>query len=307
MFTDYRIKVPGKVIITGEHSVVMGAPALAAACTLYVENRIRENSSGEILITSREKENTTPLYRTAERFTEKYGIKKGADMEISSSVPTGSGMGSSAAAITSVLTGLCVINGIKLPAQEMISMARECENIIHGTSSGLDPATVITGGLVKMINREFIPCPVFENLDFMIINTGRPESTTGETVAHTKELFAENPHLLDEFTRISVSVEKALCDGNRKLLLESITENQMLLEKIGVVPEKTAAFARKAENLGTAFKISGAGSIRGDNSGIGLVFGADGDRALQIENLCREYGYSLSPAGIHQGGIECLL
>ena len=54
MPAEYRIKVPGKVIISGEHAVVMGAPALAAACTLYVENHIRENNGKNISIKSKE-------------------------------------------------------------------------------------------------------------------------------------------------------------------------------------------------------------------------------------------------------------
>lgn len=307
MPAEYRIKVPGKVIISGEHAVVMGAPALAAACTLYVENHIRENNGKNISIKSKENENTDPLYYAVRKFEERFGLTKGADMEISSSVPTGSGMGSSAAAITSVFAGLCILHDIRLPKKELVSIIRDCENLVHGTSSGLDPAAVVSGGIVKLEKGKILPGPAValgKGPGFSIIFTGRPLSTTGEAVSHTKKLFT--PELLQKFTEAEKNIETALQENDEALLLKSITENERLLEKIGVVPAPVTAFAEKVEALGGAFKISGAGAIRGTGAGIGLVFGM-GDRGLQLKELCDRAGYTIFNVRIHDGGVECLL
>ena len=48
MLKECTVNVPGKVIITGEHSVLQGCPAIAAACSKYITNHLYLNYTGKI-------------------------------------------------------------------------------------------------------------------------------------------------------------------------------------------------------------------------------------------------------------------
>jgi len=306
MLSECSVKVPGKVIITGEHSVLQGCPAIAVACSLYIENNVRQNYSGKIIFISKVPipANASALLDLAvSEFKERFELDGGVTMELSSTLPVGSGMGSSAAAAAAVFAGLCQLTENKLPASEMLEAIKICENLIHGTSSGLDPAAVIYGGMVRKSNSKILPKRIFLPIDFYIVNTGKPDCTTGEAVAHAKNLFT--PELIRKFRTVSENIEANLEKGNSQALAKNIIENEKLLEAIGVVPEKIKSFAREAENSDMAFKISGAGSIRGDCGGIGLLF-IEPKLDEQAKALCKKYGYSIEKVKIHTGGLPCL-
>ena len=294
------------MIITGEHSVLQGCPAIAVACSLYIENHIRKNDSDKVLFTSRipmPDGASALLNLTVSEFKKHFKLDTGVTMEFNSTLPVGSGMGSSAAASAAVFAGLCQITENKLTAEEMLDAIKNCENLIHGTSSGLDPAAVIYGGMVRKSGSKILPKRIFLPIDFYIVNTGKPDCTTGEAVAHAKNLFT--PELIRKFRTVSENIEANLEKGNSQALAKNIIENEKLLEAIGVVPEKIKSFAREAEKSDMAFKISGAGSIRGEHGGIGLLFIEQGlEEKAGI--LCKRYGYSIEKVKIHTGGLPCL-
>ena len=110
MLKECTVNVPGKVIITGEHSVLQGCPAIAAACSRYITSHIIKNDTGKIEF--KDKEPLPPvayklLNQAVEEFKRYFTLDSGVTMEFSSTLPIGSGMGSSAAVAASVFAGLC--------------------------------------------------------------------------------------------------------------------------------------------------------------------------------------------------------
>jgi len=307
MLRECTVKVPGKVIITGEHSVLQGCPAIAAACSRYIENRLSTNSTGKVEFISREPQPPVAyqlLNQAVEEFKGCFDLPCGVTMEFSSSIPIGSGMGSSAAVTAATFAGLCMITENRIASETMLKAIIRCENIIHGTSSGLDPAAVIYGGIVKKTGTSILPKHIPEPVEFFIVNTGQPECTTGEAVSEAKKHF--NTHLVNQFTKVAERIEDHLETSDIPALIADVQENEKLLEAIGVVPMRVQSFARECESLGMGFKISGAGAICGDKGGIGLLF-IQGQMKEQAEKLCRSYGYTLSEMHIHTGGLPCLL
>ena len=306
MLKECTVNVPGKVIIAGEHSVLQGCPAIAAACSKYITNHLYLNDTGKIEFKDPEPQPPVAyqlLNQAVEEFKRYFELKSGLTMEFSSTLPIGSGMGSSAAVASSVFAGLCIITGNKIAPEAMLESIKRCENIIHGTSSGLDPAAVIYGGIVKKADGVITPRPLSIPLQFYIVNTGKPECSTGEAVAEAKKHFT--PSLITQFTAVAERIEEHIEAGDLTSLIADVQENEKLLEDIGVVPNPVKNFARKAEALGMGFKISGAGASCGDKGGIGLLFMPAGYQA-QAQELCQSCGYTMSPVQFHIGGLPCL-
>lgn len=306
MLKEYTLNVPGKVIITGEHSVLQGCPAIAAACSRYITNHLHTNNIGKVEFIDKEPQPPVAyqlLNKASEEFKRYFELSTGVTMEFSSTLPIGSGMGSSAAVASAAFAGLCMITENRIAPEAMLESIKRCEHIIHGTSSGLDPAAVIYGGMVKKAKGIITSCPLSTPLQFYIVNTGKPTCSTGDAVAEAKKHFT--PDLIKQFTAVAEKIEKHLEAGDLVSIIADVQENEKLLETIGVVPEHVRSFARKAGSFGMGFKISGAGAICGNNGGIGLLFIPEGSQS-QAQELCQSFGYTMDQIQFHIGGLPCL-
>ena len=129
------MKVFGKIILAGEHAVVYGKQALAVSISLGVEVNMSKGVMGS----------QTELVKKA---IEMAGGDGDLQVKIESELPIGSGLGSSAAVAVAVIKA--VREYLKKPIEndELFNLTMECEKLAHGNPSGLDPATVIYGGLI---------------------------------------------------------------------------------------------------------------------------------------------------------------
>jgi mevalonate kinase len=181
-------KSPAKLILSGEHSVVYGMPAIAVAINDYISLKLTSVSNPKILFHSVNfnyselltlsdlkllKLNIDKKYKLFKldklpienvinnpldlleysfiHFLETYGISinHGFEIEISSKIAIGCSMGSSSALITSILQALQFFFKININKTEFFTLAREIENLQHGYSSGIDIYLAIYGGCVK--------------------------------------------------------------------------------------------------------------------------------------------------------------
>jgi mevalonate kinase len=124
-------RAPGKVILLGEHAVVYGEPALAAAIdkglTVVVERAETTDCPDPFVAIAREA-----------------GWVGGFRVEITSEIPLGSGLGSSAA------LGVALARAFKpgCSAEEAARLAMHLERAVHGKPSGVDPAASAHGGII---------------------------------------------------------------------------------------------------------------------------------------------------------------
>lgn len=319
-----NVNTPGKIIISGEHSVVHGCPAIAATCSLFLHTEFIATSEKAFTISSPQYEinQKVSFSEIAEIFNKnnknyqlfckgelpateilnspiellihalhiinlRYKLSSGGIIIISSQIPPGAGMGSSAAAVTGVIQLLSKQFNLEVSTTELIEIVHECENLQHGKSSGLDPATIINGGMIYYRNGIFTPIELTSYPSFYLINTGEPQSSTGECVSHTRKLF--NDELKQKFSDVTKTIYNNLKANSLDAVKKSVRQNHQLLVEIGVVPEKVINFAKEVEaSLDGAFKISGAGSIKGDGAGIAILFSDQSPLSL-----CQKYGYSL--------------
>lgn len=292
------VSAPGKIHLLGEHAVVYAKPALLAAIDkrLYVriknlEFRIKNNKE-EIVINTREKKDL--VWETIKIFQKSFSIKKLPPFEITitSQIPTGCGLGSSAA-LSSALIGALMkfVKNIWNP-NKINELAYKVEKIAHGNSSGADNTTVVFGGLV-WYRREFeflksiwsLPVSLYKIPKFAIINSGCPQESTREMVFGVSKLYTDNKKTMEEiFSDQELQTRKlllALKTDSKAQLIDAIRKGEGNLEKIGVVGKFAQKIIREVESIGGAAKICGAGG-RKKGSGILLAFHPDLSKVNKI-------------------------
>lgn len=318
---------PGKLILSGEHSVVYGKPAIAMAIDRSVVATIEDSVDGQVSfdlpdISERDSFTMLALQDFKRRALHNYhlfldgkmgirdvlhkpvdlfkfgfitvldGLHRSLDsgivIKLKSNLPVGSGMGSSAAAVLSELRALGHYLRVDFKPEWYYEFSLETEKLQHGHPSGVDSYISLYGGCAAFQNGQArsIPLP---RMKTYLVETGRPESTTGECVVQVKEQF-QNDLIWNDFETVTTEVEKAVCENNSALMRSLLRENHRLLCRIGVVPEKVRRFIDEIECAGGAAKICGAGSVRGQNGGVVLVM-AD----FMPASIAEKYGYKISP------------
>lgn len=332
-----RAWAPGKLIITGEHAVVVGVPAIAVALRAGVTVTLRADvapgfsfcNEGVLSAKFSVNELHTAARKIYERF-EAYLVGKVAISEVldrpeflgvaiveavsyqllqlgsgyiidcHSDLPFGCGMGSSAAFIIALLTALNRYLGRVVTFEKLWQEGRQFEHLQHGQSSGLDIALALNGGSYLLNGTELVPLAVTLP-ELWLVQTGHPASTTGEAVQQSCACFKVNPDLKNEFGVITEKIKKSLIISDENNFWKYLQQNHELLVKLGVVPLKVQNFVHGLIKLGSTAKLSGAGAVRGDAAGILIVRPMPG-----LAELATRAGYTLSKLEVTPYGARCL-
>lgn len=318
---------PGKLILSGEHAVVYGKPAIAMAIDRSAVFEVTPQSGDRIsfdLPGGAEGEPFTLLAlrdfkRRAEKKYREFlngeigigyvlsapvdlfrfafintldGLHRTLDsglvLKLRSSIPMGCGMGSSAATVLSEIRAMGHYLRVDFKPEWYYEYSLEAEKLQHGRPSGVDSYISLHGGCAcfHQGQAQSIALP---RMKMFMVQTGVPESTTGECVMEVERNF-RNSAIWSEFEEVTNAFEDAIHTNDLQKMHWLVRENNRLLAEIGVVPEKVRQFIADIEQWGGSAKVCGAGSVTGDNGGIVLVV-ADS----QPNEICQRYGYTVSP------------
>jgi len=282
---------PAKIILFGEHSVVYGKPAIAAAIDLRTYVKAEFNENGRIRIEA--KDIRTPgltvsfsedqIYfetdygKAAEVLSyvreainlvmEEAGQRKGVTVSITSQIPVGAGLGSSAAVAVATIGAVSRLFGLELDKSEIAKLGHKVELLVQGASSGIDPTVSAVGGFLYYQKGSFESLPVVE-LPIVVGYTGSSGSTK-ELVAKVRKNYEEMPEIIEPILNsMGKLVEKAreviLAEYDKeikfKLLGTLMNINHGLLDALGVSTKSLSDLvyaSREAGALGA--KITGAG------------------------------------------------
>ncbi|WP_372599124.1 mevalonate kinase [Amphritea sp.] len=313
---------PGKLILSGEHSAVYGAPAIALAVNRYIHcNGLLSPIDGLSLrlpdagwqtqlswselrqLTARlnqryiqyeqglqgagdilEAPHQLALYTLSQCLSDA-DPETGLELEIHSQLPLGSGMGSSAALSAAITTLGQTLFSQPLNTPELFQRVRYCERLCHGRGGLIDAATVSYGGMVQVEAGQVEQLTVSLGEGWYYIHTGAPDVGTGECVDVVRKRYGESG-IWQDFTAVTRALSAAIVKGDDPRHL--IRQNHRLLTAIGVVPEPVQQFIGALEKQGGAAKVSGAGATSGDSAGA-LICYAPG---IDLSALCRQSGYS---------------
>ncbi len=317
---------PGKLILSGEHAVVYGRPAVAMAIDLCAQTTINPALGDDIAFSlhnfaQHESFKVRALREMAKRIQQNYThflngelgirevlakpvellqfafitlldglhlkIEQGIDIGLSSSIPIGCGLGSSAAAVLSELRAVGHFLRVDFRPDWHYKYSLIAENMQHGFASGVDSYVSLHGGCVRFQNGEGTKVAMPSSPVF-IVNTGTPGTTTGECVTEVRRLF-ENDPIWNDFEGVTNEISRVIGGRDVPSIQAAIRENHKLLCRIGVVPERVQQFIRDIEREGGAAKICGAGAVAGEAAGIVMVISKTPPIAL-----CKRYDYALT-------------
>lgn len=254
-----KVSAPAKIHLLGEWAVVWGKPALLTTVDLRIVVKISAGKGSHEL-----QKIIDPIIKKELKIK----IIPPYKMEISSQIPTGAHLGSSAAISVASIAALLSFLKIQWDLELINKLAYEAEKVFHGNPSGADNSTVCYGGLIwyrkesddlKIIQKLPFSIPSKLAKNFILINTGTPKETTRQMIAKTKV----NDQFLQDQERLTREMLTAIKNADEKEVIRIIRAGEKNLESIGVCSPTVAKIIRKIEAAGGAAKICGAGASFG--------------------------------------------
>jgi mevalonate kinase len=300
----------GKVILLGEHAVVYGVPALCGALQggasveitsgqgrlLVPEWDVATPPLGELLGPAPV---TSPLAQALRAICESAFASVGRPLDAAAlpydfvarfAIPTGAGLGSSAALSVALVRAIDQAVGLGLTEAHIDAAAFAAERVFHGSPSGLDHTVAQRGGFgLYRRGQGLSPLGDTPPLRLCIGHTGRARDTKGR-VARVAELTQQQPELTTAcFARIGALVEEAVTAlrlGDLARLGQAMNENQALLRKLDVSCEEIEHVCQLALAAGAlGAKLTGGG-------GGGCVVALAPGREQEVRSAWQAAGYS---------------
>ena len=208
-----KASAPAKTILFGEHSVVYSEPAIAGAVNKRAYITIKESDKDRSvfkapdigfeaeLLTSQKKYILTKGKPGIIRYILEalYKVHDHSPIEItlSSNVPIGSGLGSSAAVTVAMLAALYRYHNIRFNKKSLAHDAHMVEQAVQGVASPLDTLVSTYGGLVYLSrNKKVEHFNVNFNVPFVVGYTTK-HGNTGKMVKDVKNLKIKNPKIIN--------------------------------------------------------------------------------------------------------------
>lgn len=257
---SFHSKVSGKIILTGEHSVLRGGKAVAIPCnevSLRMTFRPRAAESG-----------FTCTGLSDSLFARWKEVLPAGELRIESSIPMGSGLGSSAALSVAISQFLVAMGLAEADDSELL--ARSIEDRFHGKSSGLDVAAVSSRNPVVFQDGQAREIRISRLPRFTVHDT-HVRMATKDAIAQVQAFRESDPKRSAEWDRrMSLASEKAekglseYADGLPKAGLKSLAEGLALAQDCfqawGLVPVQAAEMMDRLMKRGAlATKMTGAG------------------------------------------------
>ena len=303
---------PGKVIISGEHSVVYGKPALSVSIDKYTMFEIKvfdsNISDNNLFVSVSFKDTNETISISKQMFMENYTQNNTEDnnliktivlimnelsyfnketiesfvkqysfiCELSSQIPIGFGLGSSAALNVSIVHGLTytickLINQDCLSKKVIARIANQAEKVYHTNPSGIDVSTSVNGGLVFFNN--FNDYNAINNIDFFnkndiqiyLLSTDKKrdcKTFTGKVSQLKKDnikLFEESIQSIGNITKSIIQLVKQKNPIQIEEFFTLVKENQRLLHTINVSTDEIDNIINILLKNNFYGKITGAG------------------------------------------------
>jgi mevalonate kinase len=260
----------GKIILLGEHAVVYGYPALAAALDRGVTMAPVPTPAGGSLRLDLRAWNVAiaagddhPVAHSLVAIADALGAgRPPMSLVGDAQLPPGAGLGSSAALAVAIVRAL--LSYLKRPhdAAAIATAADASETLVHGRPSGVDVALAIHGGVgVFRRSAGLAPLHAVPPLRVLVGPSGTPRSTAAmvQRVADATGGKPDDPRLR-ELGGLTDTGTIALMAGNAGELGAAMNRAHRLLGEVGVSTDQLDGLCRAALAAGAhGAKLTGAG------------------------------------------------
>ncbi|MEO7092510.1 MAG: mevalonate kinase, partial [Polyangiales bacterium] len=260
-----------KVILFGEHAVVHGRLAIAAALDRGAR-AVATRSEGRSVLdlapwgrTARVGDDDDDVSRAFAALLDRAGAgTTGVSARVQVDVPGGAGLGCSAAIAVAVARAVGVAIGKRLDADGAAECAMAWERVFHGNPSGVDVAVSARGGVVSF-RRGSAPQPIQfpDAIELAVASTGEPCSTRA-MVEQVGRQLARRPQVVertfDGIDTLSVKGLEAIKTGRWYEVGRLMDLNHALLASLMVSTERLEAACNIARGAGAfGAKLTGGG------------------------------------------------
>jgi len=275
---------PGKVILTGEHFVVYGEPALVMAINRYVQVNVEERSDSAIYISTSlgasglfegnefrpERGGTEarkilePIRISAEATLKSLGERRGLNIDVASTIPVAVGLGSSGASAVSTVAAVGRLLGADLTRESIINLSTEAERYIHINPSGIDQSISTYGGVLSYKRGEGVSLLKIESVIPLVIGNTGVSRSTGRLVDNVRSRMERLPDVMRPLISVAGKLTTQAIDALRRGDMDELGMlmdiNHGLLTTLGVSSEALDRLVYAAKRGGAlGAKLTGAG------------------------------------------------
>ena len=265
----------GKAILIGEHAVVYGYPAVVLPLTSLDVTATVKPVKGPLTL-------DCALYRgplaqapgelqglgmaVSETLNQLGSPLEGLCIHITSALPPGRGLGSSAAVAAAVIQSLTRYHSAQLSHVDLMALINIAEVHAHGTPSGIDSQAVVSESPLWFVKGEpAIPLAVKSPLHFLVADSGQSSNTRSavESVCLRLQSMAKKVYAnLERLGELAHIARAALTTGDSDTLGQALNSAQRELASLGLshpALNRLILAANQAGALGTKLTGSGRG------------------------------------------------
>ena len=257
-----------KAIFFGEHAVVYGYKGISIPLLqMTIDVELKETN----IIQERDE--------IISLISDVCDINDKTEINITSTIPVGRGLGSSAALSIAIARAKKLTN--------IREIADRCEKFIHGNPSGIDVNQVLSNTPLLSSKKDGA-IPLDFNLDsyLLIIDTG-VVGITKETLKHIKQNFKNYKSYIDELGEITEKVIEPLKNKAIDVVGAYMYKAHNLLQKLGVSHESNDDVVNICKNNGAlGAKLTGGGA-----GGCCIALSKTKENAEKIQNELAKKGY----------------
>jgi len=272
---------PGKIILFGEHFVVSGYPAVVTAINMRARVTVTPAKNSIEIISGRShvkwgeeelqangeslvRSPYDPLVSMALKLMDDYGVKAYFKAEITSTIPSAAGLGSSAAVSVAFAKALASFLDLDISVEKVIEYSMFAEKTFHGRPSGIDSHVAALGGtLLYSGPKKASKLSLDKKPDIALVFTGIKRRTSS-LVSHVQTTAEKEPDffkgLAELYSQVLGEGVDALRSSDLKSLGRLMSLNHFLLRCLGlsnVVVERAVEMLLESGFYGA--KLTGAG------------------------------------------------